>query len=427
MVTVRLPLVPGGGKLGALQERRFRLLWLARVSSSFGDSLIPVALAFAVLSVSRSPFDLGLVLAAFTIPRVALTLVGGVYADRLPRREVMLVCDGVRAIVEAFTAAMLLAGQMTLPLFFVTAAVFGAASAFFGPASTGLVPQAVSTDRLQNANALLGMSQTMTNVFGPVVSGVLVAGVGAGWVFALDSVTFLASAFFLLSLRLPAHVRPPAQHFLADLSRGLSEVRSRAWVWLPMLSFSVTNLCFAAFVVLGPIVAHDHLGGARQWGVIAAGGAAGALAGGAVALRAKPRRPLAAGFAAWTLLSLPLFALATPLPTSTDAAANAVGLGGIAFGTALWQTTLQTRIPGDVLARVSSYDWLVSLVFMPVGFIAMGPLAESIGIATTLVVAASGIAATNLLVAVAPAVRRVHAATGEEAPALQPAPPRAAV
>ena len=419
--------MPGGGKLGALQERQFRLLWLGRVSSSFGDSLIGVALAFGVLSVSGSPFDLGLVLAAFTISRVALTLVGGVYADRLPRREVMLVCDGVRAIVEAFTAGMLLTGQMTLPLFFLTAAAFGAASAFFGPASTGLVPQTVSKERLQNANALLGMSQSLTNVFGPVLSGLLVAGIGAGWVFAVDSLTFLASAFFLLSLRLPAYVRPPAQQFLTDLSRGLKEVRSRAWVWLPMLSFSVTNLCFAAFLVLGPIVARDHLGGARQWGVIAAGGAVGALAGGAVALRAKPRRPLAVGFAGWTLLALPLLALATPLPTPTDAAANAVGLAGISFGTALWQTTLQTRIPGDVLARVSSYDWLVSYLFMPIGFIAMGPLAESIGISTTLVVAAIGIAVTNLIVAVAPAVRRVQTGTTEEAPALQSAPkPRAA-
>jgi MFS family permease len=170
----------GAPRFGPLRSRDFRALFAAHLVSVVGDGLVGVALAFAVLSVSESPFDLGFVLAAFTISRVALTLVGGVYADRLPRREVMLVCDGVRAIVEAFTAAMLLAGQMTLPLFFVTAAVFGAASAFFGPASTGLVPQTVSTDRLQNANALLGMSQSMTNVFGPVLSGLLVAGIGAG-------------------------------------------------------------------------------------------------------------------------------------------------------------------------------------------------------------------------------------------------------
>src|SRR5215208_5403838 len=198
-----------GGRLGALQERQFRLLWLGRVSSSAGDSLIGVGLAFAVLEVSGSATALGLVLALWTLSRVALTLVGGVFADRLPRREVMLVCDGARATVQAFTAAMLLTGQMTLTMFCVTISIFGAASAFFGPASTGLVPQTVSKARLQNANALLGMSQSMTNVFGPVLSGILVAGFGTGWVFAVDAVTFVASAIFLLQLRLPAHQRPP--------------------------------------------------------------------------------------------------------------------------------------------------------------------------------------------------------------------------
>jgi MFS family permease len=123
-----------GGAFAPLGERPFRLLWLGRAASAAGDALVPVALAFAVLGVEHSATALGGVLAAFTIARVAFTLVGGVVADRLPRRAVMLACDGARAIVEAFTAAMLLAHSMTLPLFFVTAAIFGAASAFFGPA-----------------------------------------------------------------------------------------------------------------------------------------------------------------------------------------------------------------------------------------------------------------------------------------------------
>jgi MFS family permease len=396
------------GKLGALQEAPFRLLWLGRVSSALGDSLMGVALAFAVLSVSGSPTDLGLVLACFTVSRVALTLVGGVYADRLPRRAVMLGSDGVRALVEAFTAVMLLTGNMTLPLFLVTAAIFGAASAFFGPASIGLVPQTVSTERRQSANALLGMTQSITNVFGPVVSGLLVAGVGAGWVFAIDSVSFLASAAFLLRLRLPAHERPPTQHFVTDLAKGFHEVRTRTWVWMSMLVFSITNLCFAAFLVLGPVIASEQLGGAREWGFISTGGAIGAVLGGAAALRVHPSRPLTAGFAAWILCSLPLFALAPPLPALAVAAAYGIGLAGISFGTALWETTIQTLIPHEVLSRVSSYDWLISLVFMPIGFVAFGPLAAAVGFGTTLVLAASALAASNFVVALSPAVRAIR-------------------
>ncbi|HEY3182175.1 MAG TPA: MFS transporter [Gaiellaceae bacterium] len=415
-----------GGKLGALQEGQFRLLWLGRVSSSIGDSLIGVALAFAVLEVSGSATALGLVLALFTLSRVALTLVGGVFADRLPRREVMLVCDGARAIVEAFTAAMLLTGQMTLTMFCVTISIFGAASAFFGPASTGLVPQTVSPERLQEANALLGLSQSMTNVFGPVLSGLLVAGVGTGWVFAVDAASFVASALFLLRLKLPAHQRPPAPHFLTDLAKGLQEVRIRPWVWTSMIAFSITNLCFAAFLVLGPVVARNELGGARHWGVIAGGGAIGAVLGGVWALRVRPGRPLFAGFTAWALLALPLLALAPPLPALVVAVSYAVGLGGISFGKALWETTLQARIPREVLSRVSSYDWLTSFVFMPIGFVAFGPMAKQIGIGATLLIAGAAVATVNLAVALLPPVRAITGEVAERRSVRRPAEPRAA-
>ena len=180
-------------------------------------------------------------------------------------------------------------------------------------------------------------------------------------------------------------------------------------MWLPLVAFSLTNLCFSAFLMLGPIVARDDLGGARQWGVIGTGGALGAVAGGAVALRMRPARPLVAAFGAWTLCALPLLALAPPLPTAIVAAAYGAGLAGISFGTALWQTTLQAGIPEDVLARVSSYDWLVSFVFMPVGFVTLGPLADAVGVGPVFVVAGSVLALTNALVAAAPAVRAVGA------------------
>lgn len=407
-----------GGKLGALQERPFRLLWLGRTSSSVGDALIGVALAFAVLQVTGSPTDLGLVLAAYTISRVALILVGGVYADRLPRREVMLICDGSRAIVQAFVAAMLFTGQMTLGLFLFSAAVTGAATAFFGPASTGLVPQTVSPDRLQQANALLGLSQSTTNVFGPALSGLIVAGIGSGWVFAIDAGTFVASAFFLLQLRLPALARPPARHFVTELATGLHEVRTRTWVWVPLVAFSLTNLSFAAFLVLGPVVARNELGGARDWGLISTGGAIGALLGGAFALRLRPSHPLFAGFTAWALCAIPLFMLAPPLPVAAIAAGYAVGLGGISFGSSLWETTLQSQIPREVLSRVSSYDWLVSLVFMPVGFVLLGPLADAVGVSTTLIGAGAVIAVVNLAVAAVPGVRRVTSTVPDAAAAV---------
>jgi MFS family permease len=389
-----------------LQERRFRLLWLGRLSSAVGDALVPVALAFAVLSLG-SPTALGGVLAAFMVTRVAFTLVGGVVADRLPRRAVMLTCDAVRAVVEAFTATMLLTHHMTLPLFFVTAALFGAASAFFGPASDGLVPQTVSPANLLPANALLAMSEKTMNVFGPAVSGVLIAVAGTGWVFGIDACTFVASAFFLLRLPLPVYVRAPHGNFLRELREGFQEVSSRPWVRAPIIGFAISNFCLAAFIVLGPGIFRAHLGGARNWGIVSACGAIGGILGSVASVRVRPHRPLTFGFVTTMLIGLPIAALAPPLPVLVIAAAFGFGMAAIALNNTYWETMLMRRIPASVFARVRSYDILVSFVFMPFGFVAFPLIAKTLGVETTLFAAGAVAAATSLAVAVVPAVRAV--------------------
>ena len=411
-----------GGAWAPLAERPFRLLWLGRVASAAGDALVPVALAFAVLSVRHSATALGGVLAAFTIARVSFTLVGGVVADRLPRRAVMIGCDAARAIVEAFTAVMLLTHSMTLPLFFVTAAIFGAASAFFAPASDGLVPKTVSAANLQSANALLATSRNGLSVFGPAVSGVLIVAVGTGWVFAIDAVSFAASIFFLAQLKVPAHMRTVQQHFVRELRDGWHEVVTRDWVRAPIAGFAISNMCFASFLVLGPTIFRAHPHGARDWGIVSTCGAVGAILGSLVSARYRPPRPLTACFLATTLISLPIAALAGPLPVAAIAAAWLVGFGSITFANTYWETTLQQRIPDNVFSRVRSYDILVSFVFMPVGMIAFGPIAHFFGTEPTLLAAAGVAAATCVVVAFVPGVHAVEAARVEP---LEPGAPTA--
>ena len=162
-------------RLGALQERPFRLLWLGQTTSAIGDSVIYVALPFAVIQIGGGAAELGLVLASFTLARAGFIVVGGVWADRLPRRLVMLACDAIRAAVQAAVAVALLTGVMEIWMFVVTSALFGAAQAFFTPASTGLVPETISRARLQQANALLKISEGSAQVAGPALAGVLVA------------------------------------------------------------------------------------------------------------------------------------------------------------------------------------------------------------------------------------------------------------
>ncbi|MFL5953931.1 MAG: MFS transporter [Gaiellaceae bacterium] len=400
-----------GGTLVPLRQRPFRLLWLGRVASAAGDALVPVALAFAVLAVGHSTIALGGVLAAFMGSRVVFTLVGGVIADRLPRRAVMLACDLVRAVVEAFTAAMLLTGHMTLPLFFVTAAFFGAASAFFGPASDGLVPQTIRPEDLQPANALLNISRNALNVFGPAVSGALIALAGTGWVFAIDAASFVASAFFLVQLKVPEHARAERSRFLAEVREGFREVSSRAWVRAPIVGFALSNFCLAAMIVLGPPIFRDHFHGARDWGIVSAAGAVGAILGSLASVRLRPRRPISACFAAFMLIALPLAALAGPLPAAAIALAWAIGTGSVALGNTWWETTLQRDIPPAVYARVRSYDLLVSFIFMPLGMVVFPLIARSLGYGWTLLGAAVACAVTNLVVALVPGVQQVSEPT----------------
>jgi MFS family permease len=398
-----------GGTFAALRERPFRLLWLGRVSSSTGDVLVPVALAFAVLGVRDSSLWYGAVLATFTLSRVVFSLVGGVVADRFSRRHVTIACDVIRAGIETFTAAMLFTHTMTLPLFLVTSALFGAASAFFGPAASALVPQTVSRENLQDANALLGMSQSTLNVFGPAVAGALIAATGTtAWVFALDAATFAASTLFLLRLRVDELPHASESHFARELREGYREVRARGWVSSALLGFSISNVCLAAFLVLGPVIVRHH-GGARDWGIVAACGAFGAVVGGYASMRLRPSRPLVAGFSVSVLIALPIFALARPMPLPAIDVAFAFCMASIAFANTLWETMLQRRIPGVVLARVRSYDQLVSFVFMPVGYITAGALARGIGYEPTLLTAAAVVAVTNLAVAAAPAIRGLTA------------------
>jgi MFS family permease len=391
-----------------LGERRFRLLWLGRVSSAVGDAIVPVALVFAVLSIDRSPTAIGAVLGAMMVARVGFTLAGGVIADRLSRRTVMLACDLVRGALQAFTAAMLLTGHMTLVLFVAVSAAFGMASAFFGPASDGLVPQTISAQNLQRANALLGMSRNTLNVFGPVLSGLLISAAGPGWVFAIDAVSFGASAFFLAQLDVDSPVRAAHASFVAELRDGLHEVRARAWVRAPLAGFAITNICFAGFIVLGPVVFLDHFSSPKlSWGIVSACGSFGAIVGALASVKLSPRHPLYAGFAACTLIALPIAVLAGPLPVPAIAVAWGFGMGAVALSNTWWETALQRLIPEHVYSRVRSYDILVSFVFMPVGMIAFGPIANALGHEWTLLGAAAVVAVTNACVALAPSVRGV--------------------
>jgi MFS family permease len=395
-------------RLGPLQERQFRLLWIGQTASAVGDSLIPVAMAFAVLGLGGSATGIGLVLAAFTVPRVLLILVGGVWADRLPRQLVMVVADIVRGGVEVVFAWLLLSGGAQVWHLIVGAAVIGAASAFFFPAATGLIPQTLRAERLQQGNALMSVSRSASGIIGPAISGLLVVSIGPGWVFAADAATFAISAASLLALRLPSQPQIAAsQGFLSELAGGWREVVSRKWLLASIVTFGFSNVAMAPVFVLGPVIAQDKLGGPAAWGIIVTGLGVGGLIGALIALRWKPRHPLATAFALGTAFSLPMFALAPPLALPVILVAAAAQSAVIDLTNTWWYTAMQQHVPPAALSRVSSYDWLASIIFQPIGFSVAGPVALLIGAPATLIGAAVLSIGANLAVLAIPDVRRL--------------------
>ena len=397
--------------LGVLREPRFRLLWIGQATSTIGDGLLPVALAFAVLDgLDRSATALGVVLAAHTLPLVLFVLVGGVWADRLPWQLVMLTSDVIRGAVQATLAVMFLTGAAELWHLVALIAVYGTAEAFFQPAATGLVPETVTAPRLQQANAMLGLTRSGAFVAGPAIAGAVIAVANPGFVFAVDAATFAVSAVSLALLRVPQRIRERAREsFLAELAGGWRELVARTWLWVIILwATSILFAVVAPFQTLGPLVAKQSLGGAPTWGMIAAAFGLGMVAGGVVALRFKPARPM--------FVSSVLFFLAVPGPALLALRAPALAIAGvqvlagvaIGFFIAVWQTTMQQHVPPHALSRVSAWDWLGSFALLPLGFVLAGPVADQIGVSTTLWISAGWCAFSTALIVALPSIRQLR-------------------
>jgi MFS family permease len=374
-------------RLRVLRHPAFRNLWLAQATSVMGDSIVIVALALFVTDLTGNPTDVGLVLGAQMVPLVAFLLIGGVWADRLPRARVMVTTDVVRAVLHTLLAVLIFTDAVEVWHLVVIEAGFGTAEAFFRPAYTGLVPRTVPEPEIQEAQALSNMTINFAELTGPALATALVLGLGAGWAFLLDAVTFAVSALLLARVRTADAPPEPSERgtLLAELAEGFREVRSRSWLWVTVAVFALAiPLGYAPLYVLGPTLAVDAYDSAAIFGVVTTAFGGGALAGAIVGLRWRPRYPMRTGFlvlAAWPLM-LVAFAAGAPVATVVVLAA-AMGTGFALFDV-FWDTAMAERIPPHALSRASSYEWMGSLVLLPVGYLAAGPVAEATSIETVI-------------------------------------------
>jgi hypothetical protein len=399
----------------ALRERNVRYLVASGAVDALGNNMAAVALAFAVLQIG-STADLGYVFLAREVPTVIFLLAGGVWADRVSRKALLVIGDLATGSAQAATALLFLTHHATVWRVALLQMTFGVAGAFTRPASTGLISQAISHAHLQEANALLDLSRSMFRVVGPALGGLIVVVANPGWALAVDAATFFITATLQLQLRIGAAERPARTRMLQELREGWTEFASRTWLWTMVASFGLFQLTlFPALLVLGPTVAKSHLGGAGVWGVILAFQGAGSIVGGLIALRLQPRRPLVAATLLCVPIALLLALLGAAAPVPLLCIAGFLASVGLTCGDIIWFTTFQLQVPDHLMSRLSSFDWFGSVALNPLGFALVGPLANVLGVATTLYLAAALNAVISLSVAATPAIRRL-----ERRPAAEP-------
>ncbi|MDR2987082.1 MAG: MFS transporter [Nocardiopsaceae bacterium] len=396
------------GKLAVLRHREFRRFYVGYSTSLLGSAMATVALTFAVLGSGGSAADLGYVFAAGVIPQVLFMLGGGVLADRMGRRKVMLGADAARLCAQGVLAGALLIAVPPIWLIVVLSALLGTGEAFFTPALGGLTPAITPREMLGDANALLGVAQSAARVAGPAISGVLIGLTQPGVVIGVDAATFGISLVSLALLAVPA-MSPRTRSPWRDFAEGWQQFRAQAWLCVITVQFALFNLLtWAPFLLLGPLLAREYLGGARAWGAVTAAMALGSVLSGLALVGRSPRRPLIAAVIGSYGYAAPCLMLSLHLPVYAIAAgACAAGAGSAIFGT-YFATVQQQRVPPEALARVTAFSLTGAYALGSAGFVVIGPVGTIVGAGRMLGFAAAYTAVSSTVVLSLRAIRSVR-------------------
>lgn len=398
---------PGPGRrfrdsLILLKHPEFRLVLIERLLSTSATGISTVALSFAVLSVADAT-ALSYVLAAQLAPMLVFTLVGGILADRIRPQRVMMAANVCAAAGEGLAGVLMLTHSAATWSLLLAALLTGTGGALFYPASSALTPRLVKPEEMQAASSLSRLAQSSMLMVGSALGGVLVTAFGPGWAMSLDSVILLVGTLPLLRITVPALARD-AEHapgMLHELREGWTEVRTRTWLWAVILCYALVLAgWFGGFMLTGPVVAKEHLGGAGAWALIISADGLGVVIGGVLGLVHQAHRPMLTGTVLTFAFALP------PLVMGLGGGVWVIATAALAAGVAgeyfmiLWMVTLSRQIPQDKLARVYSYDALGSLSASPVGYLVAGPLVAAVGTKSVQVGAAvliAGATAATLL------------------------------
>lgn len=370
-----------------LRIRDLRFVFGATVASNLGDGVVSVALAFAVLDLTGSATDLGIVLAARTAAQVSVMLIGGVVADRVNRRSVMIAADLSRFASQIAIGVLLATNHATVLDLAASQVVLGFGSAFFIPASSGLI-RTVAAGHTQEANALRTISESGASLLGPALGGLLVVTTGPSWAMILDGVSYLVSAVLLSGVgktRVTLARDTDAPSFLTDMIGGFREVKSRTWLWSLIMNMAIGNILFTAWPVLAPLICKQHYGGAPAFAALVVAWTAGMLAGGMLLLWIKPRYLLRVAMLASMPWTVPGILLGLHLPIYVIVVFQFIAAAGLSIEGSLFWTAMQQSVSAEATSRVTSWDYAATMSMMPLGYLLVGPLEKALGTATALI------------------------------------------
>jgi MFS family permease len=393
----------------------FRKLWVGQTLSSIGDPILPFALAFLVLGRGDGAVGVAAVFAARAVATSLAVLAGGVLADRLSRKRVMIWADAFR--VTTILAIVVLNDHLSLVSLSLLVFVFGLGGAVFRPAHLALIPSLVTEDQTQAANALTSLSARTAGLFGPALAGALVALTSVRWALLVDALTFTASLFTLSVLREPSLQRnsegPPS--FGREVLEGFAIVGARRWIVIEIVAGAVqVTLCLGPWLVLLPVVAADSPFAQGQYAALLIAMGAGAMAGTVVGGRVRSSRPGVVAGLAMMPFSLALVGLAADWSVPVLVVLHVLAGVGTEVFLVLWVTALQRDVPSHALGRVFALDQLGSLGLLPIGMLAAGLVVEYSGTSSLLATAAVINAAMAVLPLLSADVRRFSSRSSQQ-------------
>ena len=405
---------PGGaafrvGLLRPLRHRDFRLLWAGMSVSLVGDGVFLVATTWTAYTLWNSPAALSVIGIALTVPTMTCLLVGGAVSDRYDRRLVMLLADLGRFLAVGVLAGLALAHALTFPALVAAVAVYALGAGFFTPSFEAVVPALVPNGELPQANALDQFVRPIAlRLLGPALGGSLVGLLGAGTAFALDAASFGACAAAIAAMEPRLPIAPRSASTSVAVREGFRFVRHHVWLWGTLGSAAIAYLLFLGptEVLLPYLVKNNLHGSAADLGIVLAAGGVGAISAAAwMGQRREPGRPITAIYACWTVATLAVagYALGRTVPQLMLACLLFNALE--AAGTIVWATVKQRHVPPELLGRVSSLDWLISISLLPVSYALTAPVAAAVGARTTLLAAGIAGAAVTLAALFLPGMR----------------------